>query len=134
MSDHIVTSFDDDLKDLARRITEIGGMAERAVDSAVQALIHVDVGLAQTVIEEDRRIDALQRDIEEKAILTIARRQPMAHVLAGPVDHLRRRHHPPHRRAHAALDTPLGGLFEWLAGNEDNVARRIHRPGRHVPS
>jgi phosphate transport system protein len=81
MSDHIVTSFDDDLKDLARRITEIGGMAERAVDLAVQALIHVDISLAQSVIENDRKIDAQQREIEEKAILTIARRQPMAQDL-----------------------------------------------------
>ncbi len=81
MTDHIVTSFDDDLKDLARRITEIGGMAERAVDDAVQALIHVDLNRAQQVIEDDRKIDILQRDIEEKAILTIARRQPMAQDL-----------------------------------------------------
>ena len=65
MSEHIVTSFDDDLKELSRRITEIGGMAERAVDLAVQALIHVDLALAQSVVEDDRRIDALQREIEE---------------------------------------------------------------------
>ena len=81
MTEHIVRSYDEDLGELSRRITEIGGMAEHAVDLAVQALIHVDVALAQAVIEDDRRIDTLQRDIEEKAILTIARRQPMAQDL-----------------------------------------------------
>jgi len=81
MSDHIVTSFDDDLKDLARRISEIGGMAEHAVGVSVQALIDVDTALAQQVIENDRKIDIMQREIEEKAILTIARRQPMAQDL-----------------------------------------------------
>jgi phosphate transport system protein len=81
MSEHIVTSFDDDLKELARRITEIGGLAERSVDLSVRALIEVDTAAARKVIEDDKRIDDLQREIEEKAILTIARRQPMAQDL-----------------------------------------------------
>jgi phosphate transport system protein len=81
MSEHIVTSFDDDLKELARRITEIGGLAERSVDLSVRALIEVDVVAARKVIDDDKRIDEIQREIEEKAILTIARRQPMAQDL-----------------------------------------------------
>jgi phosphate transport system protein len=81
MAEHIVTSFDDDLKDLTRRIAEVGGLAERSVDQAVRALISVDLGVARKVIEADDHIDALQREIEEKAILVIARRQPMAQDL-----------------------------------------------------
>jgi phosphate transport system protein len=81
MSEHIVTSFDDDLKELARRITEIGGLAERSVDLSVRALIEVDIAAARKVIDDDKRIDDLQREIEEKAVLTIARRQPMAQDL-----------------------------------------------------
>jgi phosphate transport system protein len=81
MSEHIVTSFDDDLKDLARRITEIGGLAERSVDLSVRALMEVDIAAARKVIEDDKRIDEIQREIEEKAVLTIARRQPMAQDL-----------------------------------------------------
>jgi phosphate transport system protein len=81
MSEHIVTSFDDDLKELARRITEIGGLAERSVDLSVRALIEIDVVAARKVIDDDKRIDEIQREIEEKAILTIARRQPMAQDL-----------------------------------------------------
>lgn len=81
MSEHIVTSFDEDLKELAQRISEIGGLAERSVDLSVRALMKVDLGIARKVIEDDALIDTLQREIEEKAILTIARRQPMAQDL-----------------------------------------------------
>jgi len=81
MSDHIVTSFDEDLKELAQRISEAGGLAERAVERSVHALIAVDTAAARKVIEDDDRIDALQHEVEEKAVLTIARRQPMAQDL-----------------------------------------------------
>lgn len=81
MSDHIVASFDEDLKELAQRISEAGGLAERSVDRAVRALMTIDVDVARTVIDEDDQIDTLQREIEEKAVLTIARRQPMAQDL-----------------------------------------------------
>ena len=81
MSDHIVTSFDEDLKELAQRISEVGGLAERSVDRSVRALVTVDAAVAHQVIEDDDRIDELQHEIEEKAILTIARRQPMAQDL-----------------------------------------------------
>jgi phosphate transport system protein len=81
MPDHTVASFDEDLKELAQRISEEGGLAERAVDRSVGALVSVDTAVARKVIEDDDQIDALQREIEEKAILTIARRQPMAQDL-----------------------------------------------------
>ena len=81
MSDHIVASFDEDLKELAQRISEVGGLAERSVDRSVSALVTVDAAVARKVIEDDDRIDELQREIEEKAILTITRRQPMAQDL-----------------------------------------------------
>ena len=82
MSDpHIVSSYDDELKYLIRRISEMGGIAERMVGDAVQALIHSDAAHAQRVISEDVILDNAERDIGEKAILIIARRQPMAQDL-----------------------------------------------------
>jgi phosphate transport system protein len=76
--DHTVTAFDQELRGLAGRIAEMGGIAEHLVADAITALSRVDQTLAQRVIAEDQRLDALQREIEERAILTIARRQPMA--------------------------------------------------------
>ncbi len=81
MADHIVASFDEDLKELAHKISEAGGLAERSVERSVRALVTIDTAEARKVIEDDAQIDNLQRDIEEKAITTIARRQPVAHDL-----------------------------------------------------
>jgi phosphate transport system protein len=78
MSEHTMKAFDADLQDLQRMVAEMGGLAEKQITDAVDALAARDSGLAQRVMAGDLAIDALQREIEEKAILTIARRQPMA--------------------------------------------------------
>ncbi len=78
MSDHTVKSYDRDLESLGRRIAEMGGVAEKMLAEAMDALSSFDVDLAQRVVSSDPRLDALQREIEETAILTIARRQPLA--------------------------------------------------------
>ena len=76
--EHTIKAFDTDLQDIARMVAEMGGMAERQIAESVQALARRDTKLAQRVISLDPTIDALQRDVEERAVLTIARRQPMA--------------------------------------------------------
>lgn len=77
-SHHIVSAYDDELKNLTRKIAAMGGHAERIVDQAVSALIHADLVLARKVIADDAILDEGQRDIDEKTILMIARRQPLA--------------------------------------------------------
>ena len=78
MTDHIVRAYDEDLRSLAQRISEMGGIAEKLVSDAVSALVAGNGELAQDVIRGDERIDAIHEEIEDKAILLIARRQPMA--------------------------------------------------------
>src|SRR5215207_9167494 len=78
MNEHTAKAFDTDLQELTRSIGEMGGLAEREIADAIQALTRRDSALAMRVVAADPTIDALQREIEEKAILTIARRQPMA--------------------------------------------------------
>jgi len=78
MTEHTAKAFDVDLQDLARLVAEMGGLAEKEIGDALDALSNRDTALAQRAIAIDARIDALQREIEEKAILTIAPRQPMA--------------------------------------------------------
>jgi phosphate transport system protein len=89
MTEHIAKAFDADLEELTRMVAEMGGLAEKSVADAVDALIKRDTGLANRVIERDAAIDELQREIEERAILTIARRQPMAVDLREVVGALR---------------------------------------------
>jgi phosphate transport system protein len=76
--DHTAKAFDSDLQDIMRKVAEMGGLAEKQIADAVQALLDRDSELAERVIATDPIIDGMQHDIEEKAILTIARRQPMA--------------------------------------------------------
>jgi phosphate transport system protein len=75
---HTVRAYDKDLDLLERRIAEMGGVAEKMVIDAVDALAAGDAALAHQVVGTDSRLDVLQREIEEHAILTIARRQPVA--------------------------------------------------------
>jgi phosphate transport system protein len=81
MPEHTVSSFDEELSDLSRKLAEMGGLAEQHVADSVTALVNRDAALAQRVIAGDQRIDKLQQQVEESAIQMIARRQPMARDL-----------------------------------------------------
>jgi phosphate transport system protein len=89
MSEHTAKAFDADLQELNKYVAQMGGLAEKAIADSVDALVRLDTSLAEHVVLVDRSIDALQREIEEKAILTIARRQPMAIDLRVIVSALR---------------------------------------------
>src|SRR5260221_10493548 len=78
ITDHTTKAFDVDLQELTRMVAEMGGLAEKQVADAVDALARRDTDRAQRTVAADPDIDALQAEIEEKAVLTIARRQPMA--------------------------------------------------------
>ncbi|BCH19418.1 MULTISPECIES: phosphate signaling complex protein PhoU [unclassified Mesorhizobium] len=75
---HIVSAYDEELKYLSKRIAAMGGHAERMVEQAIAALVNADPGLAQKVIRDDAVLDQGQREIDDKAIIIIAKRQPMA--------------------------------------------------------
>ena len=78
MVNHTVKAYDKELDTLERRIAEMGGIAEKMVIDAMDALANADSALAHQVIATDPRLDALQREIENLAVMTIARRQPVA--------------------------------------------------------
>ncbi len=78
MVNHTVKAYDQELDTLERLIAEMGGIAEKMVIDAVDALTSADNVLAHQVIAMDPRLDALQHEIEDLAVLTIARRQPVA--------------------------------------------------------
>jgi len=78
MSEHTVSSYDEELTALASRIAEMGGIAETIVTNSVSALMTQDLSLAQAMIDRDARLDELLLDVESKLIEIVARRQPMA--------------------------------------------------------
>ncbi|MCQ2005461.1 phosphate signaling complex protein PhoU [Rhizobium sp. NRK18] len=75
---HLMSAYDDELKFLQRRISEMGGLAEQMVSESVQALVTGDLALAQKLISDDVILDTGEREIGDAAVVTIARRQPVA--------------------------------------------------------
>ncbi|MDQ0419988.1 phosphate signaling complex protein PhoU [Rhizobium sp. CRIBSB] len=88
-SSHIYSAFDEELKFLMRRISEMGGLAEQMVAESVRALVNSDAALAQKVISDDVLMDAMEREIGDKAVVTIAKRQPVASDLREIIGALR---------------------------------------------
>ena len=78
MDQHTVKAYDEELHAIGAKIAEMGGLAERMLFDAVEALSKQDANLARRTIERDTRLDTLQREVEELSVTTIARRQPMA--------------------------------------------------------
>jgi phosphate transport system protein len=89
VTEHTAKAFDIDLQELTRMVAEMGGLAEKQIADSVDALVRRDADRAQRIAAADPSIDALQHEIEDKAVLTIARRQPMAVDLREIVGALR---------------------------------------------
>ena len=78
VSEHIIKSYDEELRRLDNTITQMGGLAETQLASAIEAVVKRDSRLAADVVEADARVDQLEHDIEGMAVRLLALRQPMA--------------------------------------------------------
>ena len=116
ISKHTVTAFDDELGELRALISQMGGMAEAAIGEALQALIRRDTDLALKVAENDRRIDALEIEIESLAVKIIALRAPMADDL---------------REIIAALK--ISSVLERIGDYAKNIAKRSVEMAESTP-
>ncbi|MGH7732510.1 MAG: phosphate signaling complex protein PhoU [Gemmatimonadales bacterium] len=73
--------FHDELSHVKVRLLTMSGEAEAALALAVEALLERDATKAHRVISDDRGIDALEVEIEEKCIELLGLQQPMARDL-----------------------------------------------------
>ena len=105
---HTVAAFDADLKVLGDMVAEMGVRAARALSEATRALTERNIQLAQQVIASDRGLDLMQHEIEERAVTTLARRQPMAVDLREIVSTMR-----------------IAGDLERVGDLAKNVAKRV---------
>lgn len=117
MIEHTMRAFDVDLQELGRKIGEMGRLDRGQITDAAEALVKRDAALARRTIAADDQVDALQREIEEKAIVVIARRQPMAVDLREIVGAL-----------HIASD------LERIGDLAENVAKRVLLLTDELPS
>ena len=105
---HTLKAFDDDLDRLRALITEMGGRAEHAIIEAMRCLSERDGDGALRVIEDDKKIDALEVETEMRVIQLIALRAPMAGDLRDVV---------------AALK--ISGVVERIGDYAKNIAKRV---------
>ncbi len=105
---HTVKAFDDDLGQLRGLVAEMGGRAEEAISEAMRALVRRDLDAASRIVEEDKKIDAIEAEIERQALRLIALRAPMADDL---------------RDVLAALK--ISGVIERMGDYAKNIAKRV---------
>jgi phosphate transport system protein len=105
---HTVKAFDEDLGQLRALISEMGGRAEAAITGALEALINRDLDTAAKIVENDRKIDELEAEIERQVVRLIALRAPLADDL---------------REVLAALK--IAGVVERMGDYAKNIAKRV---------
>jgi phosphate transport system protein len=77
-SHHISQQFNAELDDVKTRMLEMGGMVERQVADAINAVMNADGGLAERVLKGDAAINHMEVSIDEECALILARRHPAA--------------------------------------------------------
>jgi phosphate transport system protein len=110
VAEHTVKAFDEDITRLRGLIAEMGGLAEVAIQEAMQALVTGDEELAAGVVERDLKLDRLESEVDELAVRVIALRAPMADDL---------------REIIAALK--IAGVVERIGDYAKNIAKRVGR-------
>jgi phosphate transport system protein len=75
---HTSKQFDSELESLRSRVLQMGGLVESQIVRAIDSLINGNVNLADEVIADDHRVNALEVGIDEDSAHVIARRQPAA--------------------------------------------------------
>lgn len=108
MTEHTVKAFDADITRLRGLIAEMGGLAEVAITEAMDALVRHDEALAAEVVGRDKKLDALEAEVDKLAIRILALRAPMADDL---------------REVIAALK--IAGVIERIGDYAKNIAKRV---------
>ncbi len=105
---HTVKAFDEDIGRLRGMISQMGGLAEEAIENAMRALHRGDLDLAQEVRAGDKQIDAIEAEVERLAVRVIALRAPMANDL---------------REVIAAFK--IAAVVERIGDYAKNIAKRV---------
>jgi phosphate transport system protein len=78
MSDHIYKQFDAEMEEIRSGVMAMGGLVESQLARAIETLKHTEVDLIDTVAADERAINQMQVDIDQRCSQIIARRQPTA--------------------------------------------------------
>jgi phosphate transport system protein len=108
MAEHTVKAFDEDIGRLRGLISQMGGLAEQAIESAMRSLQRGDLELAAQVRAADKQIDVIEAEVERLVVRIIALRAPMANDL---------------REVVAALK--IAAVVERIGDYAKNIAKRV---------
>ncbi|MCW9014922.1 MAG: phosphate signaling complex protein PhoU [Gammaproteobacteria bacterium] len=78
MSAHISQQFNAELEAVRNHVMTMGGLVENHVQNACTALVEGDVTLAERIVDDDFKVNAMEVSIDEQCTNIIARRQPTA--------------------------------------------------------
>lgn len=107
-SGHTIKAFDEDLDRLRALISEMGGLAEHAIRESMRCLVQRDLDGAAKIVEDDKKLDALEIETEKRAVQLIALRAPMAADLRDVV---------------AAMK--ISSVVERIGDYAKNIAKRV---------
>lgn len=105
--EHIVSSFEKELKGLDNMIARMGGLAESQLANAIDALVTRDGHRAAEIVTGDKQIDILEEQLADQTIRMLALRQPMADDLRAVIVALK-----------------VSSLIERIGDYGKNVAKR----------
>lgn len=75
---HISAQFNKDLQEVRNHMMEMGGLVEKQVSDALEALLRADSQLGEKVLEVEDEVDQLELTIDEECARVLALRQPAA--------------------------------------------------------
>ena len=75
---HISQRFNEELDDIRHQVLAMGGFVEQQLTDAITAFVNRDIQLAEQVINNDYKVNAMEVAIDEECTQILARRQPAA--------------------------------------------------------
>jgi phosphate transport system protein len=108
MSEHIVKSYDEQLESINSNLIVMGGLVENQIKNSIKALEDKDTAFAEQIIQDDNKINAIEKEINALAYKIIAMRQPLANDL---------------RTVISALS--IANDLERMGDHATNIAKRV---------
>jgi len=104
---HIVTSYDENLRELDARIDRMGALAIAQTRDTISLVVHRDLAMAARILEREAEMNDLDFRVNEQVVRLLALRQPMADDLRAVVTCLK-----------------VAGMLERVGDYTANAARR----------
>ncbi len=78
LNEHISQQFNEELEEVRSKVLKMGGVVEEQLGNAIEALIDGSEEVAREVVKNDKRVNALEVEIDDDCTRIVARRQPAA--------------------------------------------------------